>query len=53
MARKNNRTLKAAKAKAAPSLPELRAKGVSKAASQNLRGGGINRIVVTDGKINP
>jgi len=39
-------------ARTTTALPNLRSKGVSKTSSHKVRGGGINRIVVTDGKIN-
>lgn len=52
MPKKRPTSSKAKKARTDKALPDLARKGISKASSQNIRGGGINRIVVTDGKIN-
>jgi hypothetical protein len=52
MPKKTPTSAKAKKTRAKTALPDLRSKGVSKSSSHKVRGGGINRIVVTDGKIN-
>ena len=51
MPKKRVTTSKPKKGTATGTLTDLQSKPVSKASSQKVRGGGINRIVVTDGKI--
>jgi hypothetical protein len=52
MSKKRATTSKPKQPRVTGAVPDLQRKPVSRASSQNVRGGGINRIVVTDGKIN-